>query len=239
MIRDETRQNIKIVMPIVGDILQYVHSKDRRIKIQPINVGSIVPKWNREGINDGLACLTIDDDVIPFKVKRRFKSLVGEAVNRPHICKYVDAKKLSDSPATTPTITHPKITGHSVSVDLTPLIESCLPFRDWLGPTGKGFISLSDIIPKWNNDGINDGSACLTIDDDIIPIKVKRRFKSLVGKAIEDQPNIRKYVNAKRLSESPATTLTITHPKIAGDSVSVDLTPLIESRSRFRMFLFF
>ncbi|CAC5397071.1 unnamed protein product [Mytilus coruscus] len=139
MIRDETRQNIKIVMPIVEDILHVVLDTEGHLvwssKSSSHNYGfdennqvvgtrltlpnsptgkgftlltGIVPKWNREGINDVPACLTIDDDVIPINVKRRFKSLVGEAVNRPHICKYVDAKKLSDSPATTLTITHTK-----------------------------------------------------------------------------------------------------------------------------------
>ncbi|CAG2185162.1 unnamed protein product [Mytilus edulis] len=175
MIRDETRQNIKIVMPIVEDVLQLPHTHlkvsradefdfsvvldipklvwcsdnsshsygfdekneivRKRLTLPDAPIGkcfisitSTISKWNKEGINDGSACVTIDDDIIPIKVKRRFKSLVGEAVNRPHIRKFVDAKKLSDSPATTLTITHPKIAGDSVSIDLTPLIEACAPF---------------------------------------------------------------------------------------------------------------
>ncbi|XP_071177925.1 protein mab-21-like 3 [Mytilus edulis] len=103
-------------------------------------------------------------------------------------------------------------------------------------PIGQGLISLSDnIIQKWNRDGINDDKACLTFDDDIIPIMVKKRFKALVTEAVNklDIEN----VDANRLTDSPATTLTIILTKPAKGDVSVDLTPLIESRSTFVEFL--
>lgn len=40
MIKDKTRKNIRTVMPIVTNIFQYIHNKDRRFKCQPVNVGS-------------------------------------------------------------------------------------------------------------------------------------------------------------------------------------------------------
>ncbi|CAC5397074.1 unnamed protein product [Mytilus coruscus] len=40
MTKDETKQNVEFVIPLVNDILQYVHERDRRFKIQPLNVGS-------------------------------------------------------------------------------------------------------------------------------------------------------------------------------------------------------
>ncbi|CAG2257889.1 unnamed protein product [Mytilus edulis] len=52
-----------------------------------------------------------------------------EAVNRLNICQYVDAKRLSESPATTLIISHPNIVGDTISVDLTPLIEAHLSFK--------------------------------------------------------------------------------------------------------------
>ncbi|XP_063447832.1 protein mab-21-like 3 [Mytilus trossulus] len=194
MIKNETSQNIEIVIPIVKDILQYVHTKDRRFKSQPINVGSYYTH---------------------LKVSRADEFDFSVVLDTPQLdwCR-------DDS-------------DHKYGFDKkNEIVRKQLTLPD--PPIGKGFISPTGTIRKWNREGINGGPACLTIDDDIIPIFVKSRFKSLVGRAVEDQPNIRKYVNAKRLSESPATTLTITHPQIAGDSVSVDLTPMIESSSRFR-----
>jgi hypothetical protein len=49
-----------------------------------------------------------------------------------------------------------------------------------------------------------------------------------------NRPQIRKFVDAKRLSESPAATLSISHPNIAGDCINVDLAPLIEGHLPFR-----
>ncbi|XP_071177923.1 protein mab-21-like 3 [Mytilus edulis] len=100
-------------------------------------------------------------------------------------------------------------------------------------PPGKCLIEVGGLTQRWNNEGLNDGPACLTIDDHIIPISVKRWFKALVSEAI-NRPHIRQYVDAKRLSESPATALIICHPYIVGDQVSVDLTPLIKSHDSFK-----
>lgn len=197
MIRDETKQNIKIVMPIVEDILQYVHSKDRRFKCKPLNVGSYYTHLKVSRADEFDFSVVLDTE----------GHLVWSSKSSCHNYGFDENNQV---------------------------VRKGLTLPD--PPIGKGFISLSGIIPKWNREGINDGPACLTIDDDIIPIKVKRRFKSLVGEAV-NRPHIRKYVDAKRLSDSPATTLTITHPKIAGDSVSVDLTPLIESCAPFRDWL--
>jgi DNA topoisomerase VI subunit A len=40
MTREETKRNVDIVMPLVNDILTYVHQRDERFKIQPLHVGS-------------------------------------------------------------------------------------------------------------------------------------------------------------------------------------------------------
>jgi hypothetical protein len=83
--------------------------------------------------NEGQSCLTVDDNLIPINVKRRFKQLVSEAVNQPQIQQFVDAKRLSESPAATLSISHPGIAGDCVSVDLAPLVEAHLPFQPEFG----------------------------------------------------------------------------------------------------------
>ena len=40
MTREETKRNVDSVMPLVNDILTYVHQRDERFKIQPLRVGS-------------------------------------------------------------------------------------------------------------------------------------------------------------------------------------------------------
>ena len=40
MTREETKRNVDIAMPLVNDILTYVHQRDERFKIQPLHVGS-------------------------------------------------------------------------------------------------------------------------------------------------------------------------------------------------------
>ena len=40
MSRKETKRNVDIVIPLVNDILTYVHEKDERFKAQPLHVGS-------------------------------------------------------------------------------------------------------------------------------------------------------------------------------------------------------
>jgi hypothetical protein len=89
------------------------------------------------------------------------------------------------------------------------------------------------IIEKWDQKRLNEGQSCLTVDDNLIPINVKRRFKQLVSEAV-NQPQIQQFVDAKMLSESPAATLSISDPDIAGDCVSVDLAPLIEAHLLFQ-----
>ncbi|CAG2201157.1 unnamed protein product [Mytilus edulis] len=97
-----------------------------------IEVVGLTQRWNNENLNKGPACLTISDHIIPIKVKRWFKSLVSEAVNLPHIRQYVNANRLSKSPAATLSISRPAITG-DISVDLAPLIESHVPFNQEIG----------------------------------------------------------------------------------------------------------
>jgi hypothetical protein len=40
MTKEETKRNVDIVMPLVNDILTYVHQRDERFKIQSLHVGS-------------------------------------------------------------------------------------------------------------------------------------------------------------------------------------------------------
>lgn len=99
-------------------------------------------------------------------------------------------------------------------------------------PVGKCLALVPELIQSWYNEGLNNGSACLSIDGSVIPIKVKKWFKQLVIKAM-DQLGLRDIVKVQGLPESPATTLTICHSKIAGGTISVDLTPIIEAKLSF------
>jgi hypothetical protein len=38
MSREETKRNVDIVMPLVDDILTYVHERDKRFKIRPLRL---------------------------------------------------------------------------------------------------------------------------------------------------------------------------------------------------------
>ena len=96
-------------------------------------MNGIIEKWDENRLNEGESCLTVDDHLIPINVKRRFKQLVSKAVNESEIGKFVDAKRLSDSPAITLSITHPKIAIGCISVDLAPLVEAHLPFKPEFG----------------------------------------------------------------------------------------------------------
>ncbi|CAC5397076.1 unnamed protein product [Mytilus coruscus] len=170
MTRNETSQNVEFVKPLVHGILQYVHERDKRFQIQPLNVGSYYSNlkvsradefdysvvldagssfsWTPEHrlIMDSMEIMKwlkhqfhcrqhqLGNALLKFQeVKRRFKALVSEAVNRPQIRQYVDAKRLSESPATTLTISHPNIVGDTISVDLAPLIKSHAPFKPEFG----------------------------------------------------------------------------------------------------------
>jgi hypothetical protein len=192
MSREETKRNVDIVMPLVDDILTYVHERDKRFKIRPLRVGSYYShlKVSRA-------------DEFDYSVVLDTPSLVWTSGTSAYYG-FDDNKQVV-----------------SKSVPLPP------------PPVGKCFIRLSGLIPKWDQQGLNEGQSCLTVGEHIIPIKVKRRFKQLVGEAV-NRPQIRKFVDAKRLSESPAATLSISHPNIAGDCINVDLAPLIEGHLPFR-----
>ncbi|VDI50356.1 Hypothetical predicted protein [Mytilus galloprovincialis] len=193
MTRDETSQNVNFVTPLVNDILQYVHERDKRFQIQPLNVGSYYSH---------------------LKVSRADEfdySVVLDA-----------GSSFSWSTGT------PAYYGFNGNNEV---VRTSIPLPS--APVGKCFTDISGTIPKWNSERSNEGPACLTIDNDIIPIKVKRRFKALVSEAV-NRPQIRQYVDAKRLSESPAATLTISHPNIAGGTISVDLAPIIKLHIPFK-----
>lgn len=192
MSRDETKQNVDIVMPLVDNILTYVHQRDERFKIKPLHVGSYYShlKVSRA-------------DEFDYSVVLDIPSLVWCSIT--HAYYGFDENK--------------EVVSKTVSLPSAPV--------------GKCFTKVGGIIEKWDQQRLNEGQSCLTVGDHLIPIKVKRLFKQLVGEAV-NRPQIRQFVDAKRLSESPAATLSISHPNIAGDCVSVDLAPLIEGHLPFK-----
>ena len=195
MSRRETKRNVGIVMPLVNGILNYVHQRDKRCKIQPLNVGSYYShlKVSRA-------------DEFDYSVVLDTPSLVwGSAVYTPAYYEFDENKQQ--------------------------VVKSSVPLPS--PPVGKCFMSVNGIIEKWDQKRLNEGQSCLTVDDYLIPFKVKRRFKQLVSEAV-NQLGIQRFVDAKRLSESPAATLSISHPNIVeGYYVSVDLAPLIEAHLPF------
>ncbi|OWF38395.1 Protein mab-21-like 3 [Mizuhopecten yessoensis] len=99
-------------------------------------------------------------------------------------------------------------------------------------PVGQSFTKIGYLKKQWEADGLNDGVASMTFDDDIVPIKVKRWFKSLVGEAV-NQPKFRNLITTDRISSSPATTLSVKFPDIHYP-ISIDLCPMIESQLEFK-----
>ncbi|CAG2185166.1 unnamed protein product [Mytilus edulis] len=193
MTRDETKQNVEFVKPLVQDILQYVHERDKRFQVQPLNVGSYYSHLKVSRADEFDYSVVLDTGS-SFSWTPRTSAYYGFNENKE-------------------------------------VVRTSIPLPS--APVGKCLTSIPGKIQQWNNEHSNEGPACLTIDDDIIPIKVKRRFKALVSEAV-NRPQIRRYVDAKRLSESPAATLTISHPKIAGGTISVDLAPIIKLHIPFK-----
>ncbi|CAG2185164.1 unnamed protein product [Mytilus edulis] len=193
--RDETKEILDFVKPIIDYIVQYVHERDKRFKLRQLNVGSYYSRLKVSRADEFDYSVVLD---------------LG-----PHLA------------WTTGTPAYYKFDGN------TEVVRTSSPLPS--APVGKCVNSFSGIIPEWNKKRLNEGSACLTIGDHIIPLKVKKRFKALVSEAVK-RPFIRRYVDAKRLSESPAVTLTIAKPNDADDvePISVDLAPLIEAHLPFR-----
>ena len=180
-------------MPLVNDILTYVHQRDERFKIQPLHVGSYYSH---------------------LKVSRADE---------------FDYSVVLDTPSFVWTSGTPAYYGFDENKQS--VVNKSVSFPS--PPVGKYFTQVSGIIEKWDQQRLNEGQSCLTVGNHLIPIKVKRRFKQLVGEAV-NRPQIRQFVDVKRLSESPAATLSISHPDIAGDCVSVDLAPLVEAHLPFK-----
>jgi hypothetical protein len=193
MTREETKRNVDIVMPLVNDILTYVHQRDERFKIQPLHVGSYYSH---------------------LKVSRADE---------------FDYSVVLDTPSLVWTSGTPAYYGFDENKQQVVRTSVSLPPP----PVGKCLVQVGGIIEKWDQQRLNEGQSCLTVGDHLIPIKVKRRFKQLVGEAV-NRPQIRKFVDARRLTESPAATLSITHRDIVGGCVSVDLAPLVEAHVPFK-----
>lgn len=102
-------------------------------------------------------------------------------------------------------------------------------------PVGQCFL-LTDIanilLAYWASRGLNKGEACLTSGDVVLPIKVKRRFRSLVIKAIQEL-DYQNCVHMVPMSDSPAITLTLVNIPGINYDVNIDLCPLVESKSPF------
>ncbi|XP_033735596.1 protein mab-21-like 3 [Pecten maximus] len=99
-------------------------------------------------------------------------------------------------------------------------------------PAGQCFIEYGSLVARWDSERLNDGGASMTFNNDIVPIKVKRRFKALIAEAV-NQPKMRNRVTADRMSDSPAITLSITFPNISYP-ISIDLCPMIEASVEFK-----
>jgi hypothetical protein len=195
MSRRVTKRNVGIVMPLVNDILTYVHQRDERFKMQPLNVGSYYSHLKVSRADEFDYSVVLDTPSYVW----------GSAVYTPAYYKFDENKQ--------------QVVKSSVSLPSPPV--------------GKCFIPENGIIEKWDQKRLNEGQSCLTVDDHLIPFKVKRRFKQLVSEAV-NQLGIQQFVDVKRLSESPAATLSISHPNIVeGYRVSVDLAPLVEAHLPF------
>jgi hypothetical protein len=157
---EETKRNVDIVMPLVNDILTYVHQRDERFKIQPLRVGSYYShlKVSRA-------------DEFDYSVVLATPSLVWTS-GTPAYYGFDENKQ--------------QVVRTSVSLPSPPV--------------GKCLVQVGGIIEKWDQQRLNEGQSCLTVGDHLIPIKVKRRFKQLVGEAV-NRPQIRKFVDARRLTE--------------------------------------
>lgn len=101
--------------PPVGQIFMDIGSRQKQ-------------QWINAGLEDRMASMTFDTDIVPIKVKRRFKSLVGEAINQPKYRSMITTNKLSSSPATTLSVKFPNIS-YPISIDLCPMVECNLEFR--------------------------------------------------------------------------------------------------------------
>jgi len=96
------------------------------------NISDIKQRWVSTGLESGDRCMTFEDDIVPIKVKRYFKRLVAEAVNQSKFFGVVSVSRLSDSPATKLTINDPRV-GYPINIDLCPMIESKVDFKDNFG----------------------------------------------------------------------------------------------------------
>lgn len=216
MRREETKRDTAKVLPLVEEILKYVHERDERFLTQTMNVGSyhthlkvkradefdfnvVVDvgklswgpgrtryyglnntndKVERKGIalpnpptgkyftevgtlaskwdSQGMASMTFENDIIPIKVKRRFKALVGEAVNQPKFKDIVSLDRMSSSPATTFSVKFPGVR-YPISIDLCPMIESKVEFKpEFHWPRLKSQWPVSDKVTSIKEVGVNE-----------------------------------------------------------------------------------
>ncbi|XP_063401933.1 protein mab-21-like 3 [Mytilus trossulus] len=88
----------------------------------------------------------------------------------------------------------------------------------------------------WKPEGLNEGPNCVTNGDFIVPISVKRLFKTLVCDAIHCINETRTPSNHKvivqNLNDSPALTLTIR--QLEEDDINIDMAPLLKLQLPFQ-----
>ncbi|XP_052086941.1 protein mab-21-like 3 [Mytilus californianus] len=93
-------------------------------------------------------------------------------------------------------------------------------------------------VQKWKPQGLNEEPNCVTIGDFIVPILVKRQFKTLVCAAVDHISKTRTLsyhgyqVIVQNLNESPAITIIIR--QLEGDDISIDMAPLLKLQLPFK-----
>ncbi|XP_071137076.1 protein mab-21-like 3 [Mytilus edulis] len=90
-------------------------------------------------------------------------------------------------------------------------------------------------VQKWKPEGLNEGPNCVTLGDFIVPISVKRQFKTLVCAAVDHIIKARicsHQVIVENLNDSPAITIII--KQLEGDSISIDMAPMLKVQLPFQ-----
>ncbi|VDI22646.1 Hypothetical predicted protein [Mytilus galloprovincialis] len=91
-------------------------------------------------------------------------------------------------------------------------------------------------VQKWRLQGLNEEPNCVTMGDFIVPILMKRLFKTLVCDAVHCINETRTPSNHKvlvqNLNDSPALTLTI--KQLEGDDINIDMAPLLKLQLPFQ-----
>ena len=149
MKREEVKKSVAIVMPIIHDVLSYVHKQDPRFRIEPLNGGSYYQHLKITRADE------FDYNVV-FDIERPVWG-----TSKPTFYKW-DMNRDTVVKATSP-LPRPEVGFHQIE----------LP-------------NSGSTVREWVRRGLNEGSSCVTFDDDLIPGLVKRRFHTLVTNAVRN-----------------------------------------------------